>query len=344
MSNNQRNSLFGERVVKPNDILIWGVGGAGTNIVSALGEISDREAMANSRNVYIDTSRSNLSSDIADENVFIVTRDGKELDGSGGVRATNVDPIAAEMRNAIRQFKPAKYNIIVGSISGGSGSVILTLLAQELLSAGHKCVFVLIGSSESEIRVINTVRSLGSLEITATATKRPVVAVYVDYKRGTARKVVDNNVIAVIGRLSIFFSGCFHGLDTNDVDNFLDYTRIPSMTSIAPQLCLLSIIDETPAVDTYEHNAISIGSLYLTPDVKVHTKDARYDCVGYGPLPRDLPNLTSMHFILTADAVKDTFDKLKIRADEFSDKVADTVTRQAIADVTSASTRHNLLL
>lgn len=328
----------------PNTVRIYACGGAGTNIVGALGEIKERDGYAATKNCYIDTSRSNINARIPEDNIFIVTKNGEELKGSGGVRGSNAEPIVAEVRAAIKQFPPEEYNLIVGSLSGGSGAVILPVLAKELLEAGHNCMCILLGSAESEIRAINTVNTLASLDnIAREHAKRPIVASYVDQARGVLRKKIDDEVTRAIGKALVFLSGGFHGLDNQDVIHFLDYTKITTIGNIEPQLCLLQVAESLEDVKAFNYPVISIGSLYINPDVAPHDIDSRYDCIGYGTLP-DMPNQTSVHYLLSADAVSGIYDKLAVRADELTHKVEHNVTRKQISTGNQKPNRSGLVL
>ncbi len=338
------DSLFGKAEPKRNEVMFWGVGGTGMNIVSMIGERTDPDRAASNRNVYLDTSRSNVNSSIDEDSLFIFTKDGKELDGSGGVRATNVEAIAAEIPLAVRQFASAKYNVLVTNLGGGSGSIITPILARALIEAGHHVYIVSIGSSESEQRTDNVIYSIESLESMAEITETPIPTTYIDYNRGDLRRVSDNLTISVVGRIAILLSGLFHGLDTRDLDNFFNYRNIPKMRDVKSSLVMVDILDNKEAVQSYKHNVISIASLYTDPNVPPHTLDARYDCNGYGAFPATLSDVNEMHFVMSVDAIGEIYRKLKDRADAFTSKVDKTVTRTSIVSERAKSNRHGLVL
>lgn len=98
-------------------INLYGIGGAGSNVVSHFTKYAGEKLVgyAELETYFVDTSRSNLSDKIPSEKVYLV--DG--LDGSGKKRDSNYTVLAERAKEILQQFKPTDINIIVHSASGG---------------------------------------------------------------------------------------------------------------------------------------------------------------------------------------------------------------------------------
>ena len=138
-------------------VTVIGCGGCGINMVRR--SLGNLRACAKYR--YIDTSYSNVQSG---EEVIVV--DGE---GSGGVRAE----LAAKILKKVAAISSedihlADINIVVFSMSGGSGSVLAPLLIREIKRRGKLVVAMAVASSESLGHTDNLHKTLQSLENDAT--------------------------------------------------------------------------------------------------------------------------------------------------------------------------------
>ena len=124
--------------------------------------------------------------------------------GSGGLRKEHVDLIADAVNEILSRLRPGDLNIVVSSLSGGSGSVIAPCLASELLARGLKVIVIGIGSNESEIRVRNSLNAIRSYANIAEETEKPVVMSLHFNSPKTPRYAVDYPMGFLItdGRLS----------------------------------------------------------------------------------------------------------------------------------------------
>lgn len=100
-----------------NKISIYAAGGGALNIVSELAKYTkkEEEEFADMSLFFIDTSRSNLSSNIPDDSVYLV----EGLDGSGKRRDSNYTALSECSKEILHTFKPGDLNIVVHSASGG---------------------------------------------------------------------------------------------------------------------------------------------------------------------------------------------------------------------------------
>ena len=120
---------------KRTNTVVFSCGGAGINI--------GRQAAAVSNEFSEHLRKPGINRD----KVFLF----EGIDGSGKVRAENHKAIGKSVLKILEQFKPGKFNIIVNSASGGSGSIIGHSILAELKKRGEQVVMILIGSTASHI-------------------------------------------------------------------------------------------------------------------------------------------------------------------------------------------------
>ncbi len=322
-------------------VMIYGAGGCGTNISNTYNNVSEIAGFADLSVVYVDTSTSNLKANIEPKQFYhISTPEDVKLDGSGGVRRSNAAHIASNIKPMLKAHPFAQFNIVVYAATGGSGSVIGPEIHAELLRQGANVISVVIGSDESEIRAVNVVNVLKSLENVALNTKRPVVMAYAHNTRGQARSVADDKARFYITALSILFSRAFEELDTTDLVHWLDYTKIPTI-QLAPQLVELKFITDTVEVDK-QKAPISIASLYTDATVVPYTIRSRYDCKGYGKIPYE--GREALHYSISADTVADVYATVEKDTRELRSEHDSHVYRSSITDSTDKPTSSGMVL
>lgn len=139
---------------------ILACGGAGINLLrKALPHVSDKVTYR-----FIDTSYSNVR---PGEQVIIAASEGK---GSGLHRRENSESIVQRIAKLTDDdLQLADINIILFSMSGGSGSTAGPLLIKDIHRRGKLIIAMAIASSESQKHTENTLATLKSLEnITST--------------------------------------------------------------------------------------------------------------------------------------------------------------------------------
>ena len=102
-------------IKNPNTIAIYGVGGAGINLVAPYLNIENDEHLAVIKPLLIDTSTSNIGSVNADKSTYLV----EGLDGSGKIRKENHVAIGRSISQAAIELPPEMFNIVVFSAAGG---------------------------------------------------------------------------------------------------------------------------------------------------------------------------------------------------------------------------------
>lgn len=317
-------------------IRLYGAGGAGINIVGTWNSLQGIQAIGTGRVelAYVDTSRSNLPAGVDPDLVFVL----EGVDGSGKVRAENHVEITRNIRNVIQQHEPGDLNVVVFSASGGSGSVFGPLLISELLERNVPVVGIVIGSEESNITAKNTLNTLKSLEAIAKKKSVPVVVGYLHNERNGKRSENDTRARYLMSTLAMLGSRRNHALDTMDLINFLNFSKV---TSVEPQLAVLHVYNEPADVDG-ARSPISIASLMRDPDQAGYTVTPEYEATGY-PLEA-IEDFDQLHFVITTDGVQDINKTLHARLDEVNKSSAARVKHDSIVSASDAVTDSGLIL
>jgi hypothetical protein len=188
---------------------------------------------------YIDTSRADMSSSIKQEDIYLY----ENLDGSGKFRAQNYEQIQAGIPEILHTFPPGDVSVVVHSGAGGSGSVIGPLLAKKLKEKGHVVIVLMVGSKASRIDAMNTVKTIYSYENIARNCETPLTMYYRTNSKDTPQTKVDAAMSTTLVLLSALFSGSNRKLDSADLKNFIDYTKV---TEFEASLVSLEVTFEKP--------------------------------------------------------------------------------------------------
>lgn len=217
---------------------IYATGGAGCNIVSNFLKQMTKESagMTLFSCVYIDTSRSNLNPDIPLSDTYLVDN----LDGSGKLRASNYQALSDCSRDILLKHKPADINVVIGSASGGTGSVISPILVSQLLDRGEDVIVIAIGSTSSRIETENTLKTLKSYEMISQKRETPVIMAYRENSQKKPRAEVDGEVEMLIATIAVMFSGNNRELDSSDLSNFLNYQKVTNFKAKLSHLDIFS--------------------------------------------------------------------------------------------------------
>lgn len=277
------------------NLRIYGCGGFGINITSHFEPAAGTQEPGHSKPfpVYIDTSHSNLHANLKPEHVF--TLEG--VDGSGAVRSENHEQIDANVRNILEIHKPMDFNVVIFSASGGSGSVFGPLIMAELLERGCSVVGIVVGSSECTKRTENTLRTLKSLEAIAKSTQQTVVIAYEHNTREVKRSEVDAQCKHLVGNLSVLCSRRNNGMDSMDLANWIQFQKV---TTVKPRLVSFGVYRGNEAAENAPA-AVSVASLYASPDEEPINITPDYHCTGY---PRDeVKGYDTVHFMITLEDI-----------------------------------------
>lgn len=280
--------------MKETKMMIYGAGGAGINVVQRCIEFwgeskYEVDRVCNYNHAFIDTSSSNVKKGMNEDNVYILPN----LDGSGKKRDENHLEISNVIKEVLVKHKPLDFNIVLFSLSGGSGSVIAPLLISELLSRNIPVIAVCIGSDESVLTANNTLKTLKSLEVIAKKNDKALNFIYQYNERGMPRGKADKAIEGYLSGFRFLFSGKNEELDSQDLINWLDFTKT---TSLSPQLGLLEVYSSSDDVVANHPNPVSVASLYTDKDVHGLTAVPEYHCAGYTDLTSC--HVDQLHFVI----------------------------------------------
>lgn len=210
------------------DITIYGCGGAG---ISALINNEKFLKSVGAKTVAVDSSDSNIGS-LEFENKYKLS--GKY--GSGGNQLENIDAFRDSIPDILANYKPSKFNIIVSSTSGGSGSVVSMYLAREIVRRGHIAVLVLLTTSDSLRRINNTINVIKTLESMSTKLEKPLVMMVHNQGITDVRRSGDAGLYANLKSIVYLFANQFADVDEMDIINLFSYDKV---TKVPPQLVTL---------------------------------------------------------------------------------------------------------
>lgn len=306
-------------------ISLYGAGGAGINLVSSWNDAHNDHATGQAllQVSYVDTSKSNLPVSVKPETVYVL--DG--VDGSGKIRSENHVEISRNIRSVLQKHSPGDLSVVVFSASGGSGSVFGPLLMAELINTGNPVIGVVVGSEESKITTENTLKTLKTLEHIAQSKGVPVVISYHHNTAGSKRSDNDKAARRVMAALSVLASRRNTALDTKDIANWLEYTRVAS--DIKPQLSLVHVYDKIEDVQN-STRPISIAALLKDPDEPTFDVACEYETTGY---PKEWPDsFSQLFFVINVDGVPVVEKMVKDRLDSLVKASASRVTRDSMVD------------
>ena len=216
-----------------NTVTVYNVGGCGVNIGHKAFNVIpiDQRGVAKINWVFADTTDSNFPKDDTKkdiENVFYYSVPGAE--GAGKEKEIAYRCFKPEVNSFLDKYQPGDFNIIVSSMSGGSGNVMAALLLKELLDRDKAVVSIYIGNSTSGKEAGNTRKTYNQLKFMSQNLNKPIVCKFLfnDYKAigvegELYRSYVDDQAIATIQSLALLFSGENKEMDVNDIKHFLRY-------------------------------------------------------------------------------------------------------------------------
>ena len=273
------------------NVLVLACGGTGVNIGNKLlaSKTESVEGLANLDVVFIDTSRANITADIFDTGNFyhIKDNDGNHLDGSGKIRKENYQEIANHAKPILTQFKPETFNIIIHSGSGGSGATIAPTLTSLMLERGDTVVVIMVGSTTTSKEIDNTVATIKTYQTIANLRKKPVCVAYYEMDGKIGKNQVDTDIEMVVKSLCVLFSGQNHGLDSSDLKNWIDYSRVVDQAAYPPTMALLRVREGNDSNTNIKSQGkiVSVATLIpeggnesIGPDIRVE-----YQAVGKMP-------------------------------------------------------------
>lgn len=273
---------------------------------------------------YIDSSKSNENPNVDPDRVCYVSG-VKGVGGSGGHRANNYKHIQDKVPGFLEDFPPTDLNIVVFSLSGGTGSTAGPLITSYLQRNGHPTVCVVLGDPTSEKFLENTINTLKSLEGISGNTGLPVVVSY--HENGVhSWGETDELVAYAIEALASLGSQQNAYMDIMDVTNFFQYSNVTNSLS---QLACLDIFDTRQAA-MKSVEPIAIASLYTNRDEYVSFGDAKYNIYGFPTKP--ILGGEELHFVINHSGVEPIITELNDHKAELSRKYGSHKQRKSLVD------------
>lgn len=303
-------------------IFIIGVGGTGCNLVprfmnTIAKELKDFEFVP----MLIDTSDANSSS-VGGLGLEIIQaeQNGFSRQGGGKDRRVHAKAIAEQAPRLASAVEAGDAVIIVGSLSGASGSTIKPYLVKELHNRARIVGLLSINSLDDSKSTLNSLDTMTTLDNLPNHTKTPVVMHMVNNDQG--ERAANYRALTAITLMSILFSGRNNRLDHSDILNFFNFSTV---TKYSPRLAFLNIYsgDNDSAVIEGEgsDNAIAVASLFKdADDVRKAPIYTGYSCHGvHEPIEYTAPDtgekvaVGDVHFIISSANVLERFKAIHAR-------------------------------
>jgi len=215
------------------NINVIGLGGAGANLLVEIKTLLEQtmvlEGQPQVNLFHLDTSAANKEVGAKVDAKFHHIKSGgvenKELQGSGGVRASNVKETVANIKDFINgnleTINRDSVNILVGSASGGSGSIISPLLKKQLMELDIPAIVILIGDSRSLSYCINTSDTLKTFHGIAVSRDSAITMLYLDNADETEADI-NSYVADFCSMFVLFYNDKNLDMDPADMESFID--------------------------------------------------------------------------------------------------------------------------
>ncbi len=299
-------------------MMLIGCGGAGTNlVVSYLNNPHDLVGQADTNAFVIDTSMSNAQElanygDRSKMDFYFF----QDVNGAGKKREALRKVVPPRIPSIVAEMPVVDYNVVVFSLSGGSGSVIGPNVVRQLLEQGRPVIALVIGSSESAITATNTLATLQTLAMQSSKVGKPLVIRY--FENNGPRSETDAEVMSTITSLSILFSGDNTELDYTDLKNFLNFSEV---TSCSPEIATLEIFTSLDRVVAETKYPVAMATLSMVPGYD-EAENAKagvlpdYYCNGFSQVDPKLVSTDRLHYVITVDSLEDMIKHVQSIASE----------------------------
>lgn len=275
-------------------------GGAGINIGKLLKVSKLNPRVAEASYLALDASGNNpipKELNIPLERV-VSSDDATEMaNGSGKVRSTNYEAAQPFVDGAMTKHKPGVFNIVVFSGSGGSGSIIATLVIRWLKQNGYKFIAIVINDHTSKIEMENAVKTMTGLAVQTQVNFLNAAIPHIEFKNtpDKTRGEIDRAIVERVSILAMFTTGKNEEQDLQDLLNILDYSN---SYKIPAALSRISFYDDP---EKYKGPApVAVVSLFSSSsEIKSCFSDTHVRSTGVFAQGTMLPEgVTQMHMIL----------------------------------------------
>lgn len=135
----------------------------------------------------------------------------------------------------------------------------------------------MVGSTDSRVESENTMKTLKSYESISQKRNVPVIACYYENTPDTPRNAVDVQIRTAAMVISAIFSGDNHELDSADLRNFLNYTKVTSYPARLAQLDFFSGKVSLPK----DQSLVTLVTLALPGEDTSPNMPTEYQAVGF---------------------------------------------------------------
>lgn len=238
-----------------SNVRIYAAGGMGSNICSQIKDLDLDVA-------FVDTSRSNLRG-VNEDQIFLVP----DLDGAGKNRIVTYEGFKDIVEEVLIRFKPSDtLNIVVSSLSGGSGAIINSSITRELLLQDKPVVVVVVDSTSSGIEISNSVKSLKTFKAISNQVQKSVSVFYVE---NISRKEADKEVINFINLLALLTDK--HNTEEFDSTDMRNFIQFQNVTEYEPDVSILEI--SANEIITPEKGTVVVSSILVTTDTNTQISE-----------------------------------------------------------------------
>ena len=225
---------------------VYSCGGAGVNVAK---QIKDLDVTIN----YIDTSRSNLNN-VKSSNIYLV----EAMDGAGKDRSAAYNSFKDSAADVIVRFKPSEQlNVVISSLTGGSGGIIASLIAKELINQGHSTIVIGVDSCGSLVELSNSVKTLKTYQSISRQIGKPIPLYYVSQP---SRSEADRQALSFINLLTLVIDKKRTAeFDNSDLKSFLYFNKT---TVNEPSVSIIEVVPNEEFIP--EKNTSVVTTILVT--------------------------------------------------------------------------------
>lgn len=275
--------------------------------------------------MFVDTGRGNLVPEIPSNQLFIT----EGTAGAGGDRKYIYPLVKNQIATILERFRPAEFNIVVHSGSGGSGSVLGPLIHAKIKEMGKTVFSIVVIDSDANNKSIQNVQDTNkSYEGIGAALGLTPIIVPVHNEPGISFTEINAEVTFLVKSLAILGSQENHRIDLKDVNNFSNYSKVSGT-----QPCLSALYIETRRAEAnLIKEPVAVMSLYEDPSQEIPFGAAFYRKAGF-PEQGVLGETKQLHFVINTVGIDELVHQMEEAKDSVTRKLSQYHGRRKHIDV-----------
>lgn len=218
------------------------------------------------------------------------------------------------------------------------------MLHRELLTRDKCVISICIGNTSNGKEAENTLNTIATLQGISRTLDRPVVASFYNNDDRTSRILVDQHIEDDVRVMALLLSGNNEELDSEDIHNFLYFTK---KTGIPSQVADMKIYSKTAdSTDPSGYVAIAVASILPSREDRQINLGQPYGCTGYMPVgvtEASSAIINPMHFILTNAYMNQRLEDYKAIVDQFKASM-EQLSKTAILNIAEVSDGNGFVL